>query len=412
VNIARLPRLRTSQMRLKASSTALALLLVVTVESNAQELAYVRSQAEVGTVRSGAQGNAWLFSRGNECFAALPKHVLIDPATGRNDRYARVVVVRPGREPREAQGDRCAVWPDKDLALLHVSGVPDLHDCGRVLSGVANIDLLLGATTQVSLETATDSGRLERSTLEIRSAGKDPDHFWVAPSTDRDRLGEGMSGGLVTVHDELAGFLLAVGIAADGPMAGMARVLRADRAALLIARALDRTGEMAGGENTCVSTARHERMSDEGHASGAPDLNRASASCGANVVGWGSPPVSPSVRPENLVGTAGPAGHWRTLTTVETTVDVRLCPTPSTVTIIRFDTSGCDPGDNLDLEFEVAIRVAPNSASTTLGYGRLRSGGDTEVTSGEALVADQVRLRFVAHGNSRHVLCLAPLIVR
>ena len=382
--------------------------VLMTALVQAEELAYVRSESAADSSTGRAHGNAWLFSRGKACFAALPKHVLIDATTGRDDRYARVVVVRPGRVPIEAQGDRCGVFPDRDLALLRVTGVSDLTDCGRPLSGIASIDRLLGQAAQASLETATDSGRLERSTLEIRAATKDPDHFWVASIANRDRLLEGMSGGLVRINDELAGFLVTVSADADGP----ARVLRADQAAVRIVRELESPAASVDQGRTCATPAATLQQAPTGRRSSLPvaGQNLASASCGASIVTWSAPALAPAQRPENLLGSGGANGRWRASASGEITVDVRLCPTAkAAVQKLEMDTTGCEPGDDEAFDFEASVRGEASGSSVTLGYGSLKAAGLTTVSSGEAVIGRMIRLRFVPRTKGAHTLCLGSL---
>ncbi len=392
---------------------------------SAQELAYLRSLPSPGSAGGGAQGNAWLFRRGGECFALTPKHVLINAAQGRDDHYAQIVVVRPGREPVRAQADRCALFGDEDLALMRVSGVADIADCGHVMTGVPNLDSLLETTSGASLLTATESGRFERSTLEIRAAtAKDSEHFWVAPVAGRDRLTEGMSGGLVTIQDQLGGFLLAVGTASDGPTAGMARVFRADRAAVLVTRAFEGAGAAVNAQGNCTtftppapmaataaSTAGVAGVAGKVAGSRAP-ANRAAAECGTVVAGWSASALSQNDRPENLAGAAGADGRWRAAAVGEITVDLRLCPVQeATVSRVAFSTVGCGAGDNGGLDVEVLVRAQSTAQFVSLGFGAVPQDARAEFSTGAPLIGREIRLRFVPRGSGPHTVCLGGLSV-
>ena len=200
----------------------------------AQDIAYISSLPKLGAKVTVTQGNAWLFNRGGQCYAVTPRHVLLDDQGTHDDHYARLVIARVGQTATEAVGERCAVFRKYDLAVLRVSGVARIADCGRLLSGIADEDTLLARSQQVALVTAASSGRFERSTLAIRQVTSNPDYFRVAVTTDRDRLVEGMSGGLITIQDQLAGFLVSVG--SDSDTEGTGKVLRSDRAAILLTR--------------------------------------------------------------------------------------------------------------------------------------------------------------------------------
>lgn len=394
----------------------LSILLSVTlsVDCVADELAFVRGTAQARGIEAGAQGNAWLFNRGGQCFAATPKHVLINSLQGRDDHYARMVVVRPGRSAIEAEGDRCAVFKTLDLALLRVSGVADMADCGHVLAGVPSIDSLLERTAQSSLLTAIESGRFERSTLEIRSAAaSDTYHFWVASANDRDRLTEGMSGGLVSIQNQLAGFLLAVDTSSVGPMAGMARVLRADRAATLVARVLDTSGASDDAEGSCVTPGSWPAAAPA--AAGVTvglRAGRASPACGATIASWSAPPLSEATRPDNLLGAGGDRGRWRATVTSELTVDLRLCPSSrNLISRIRLDTSECAAGDNSALDVEVLVRTDSSGVYATLGYGTVPISGTADVGSASPLFGREMRIRLVPRHGVHQSACLGPLSV-
>ncbi len=382
--------------------------LIMASGADAQAVAYVESLRAPNVSEAVVQGNAWLFHRGQQCYAATPRHVLVSPAEGRDDRFARIVVVRAGRTPVEAEGQRCAVFKTEDLAVLRVAGVENLADCGGVFAGVADVDPLLAQSQGASLVTAAASGRFERSDLGIRAVtASDPGHFWVAPEADRDRLTEGMSGGLVMIQDQIAGFLLSVGSDQGGPSAGMARVLRADRAAVLLTRLLDGTASTSEVEGSCsTAVAVHGAGPESG-------LNRASAQCGASVVGWSAPSASAATRPENLLGANGPDGRWRATATGELSIDVRLCSTPQPrISQVTLSSTGCQPGDDDAMDVEALVRGDSEGSYSSLGYGAVPRSGTLTIGTGDPLIGRELRLRFVPRDGAKHAVCAGQLTVR
>lgn len=384
--------------------------------AHAQELAYLRAASARGSEATGSQGSAWLFNRGGVCYAATPRHILFDAGRRRDYRYARVVVVRPGRTSREAQADRCAVFADHDLALMRVSGISDLVDCGDLLVGQTNIDPLLAGTTQASLMTATSSGSFERSSLSLRSARvSDSDHFWVAAAADRDRLTEGMSGGRITMQDMPAGILLAVnGEGTENP--GMAKVLRIDRAVSLLIRLFENSSTATVDDPACllpIADGRPPRTSAT-KAAAAPGRrgNLADQGCGAIVGAWSAPPVSENFRPDHLVGTAGASGLWRVTPAAEVTVDVQLCgDRPTAISRLRLDASACPPGDNENYDVEAIVLSSLSVPIASLGFAKAPQSGSVEISSGGSIVGRSVRLRFVARRQSSAPICAGPLLV-
>ena len=369
----------------------------------AQEVAYLNSlpnkEARVATT----QGNAWLFSRGGQCFAVTPRHVLIDEQGIRDDRYARVVIARPGEAPIEAGADRCAVFKKYDLAVMRVSGVERMADCGRVLSGLADEGTLLGRSREAALITAASSGRFERSNLGIRQVTSDPDYFRVAVTSDRDRLTEGMSGGLVTIQDQLAGFLVTVGN--DSETEDTGKVLRADKVSILLTRLLDGGLGTADVEGTCAT--RSVTL---------PSLTRtqnlASAACGAAVTRWSAPPLSEVNRPEALIGAAGPNALWRVAANSEVSVEIRLCgKVVPNVNSVSLDVSGCDASENQNVDLEVMSLANPGESFQSLGYGALPHMGIVTIETGTPHPSRELMLRFVPGRHIVGTFCAQSLVV-
>lgn len=385
----------------------LMLALLAASGAHSQNVAYLRSLQSPGAQESVAQGNAWLFHRGNQCYAVTPRHVLADPAEGRDDRYARLVVVRAGRPPAEAMGERCAVFKREDLAVLRVSGVEDLAECGEVFAGTADIDALLAQSQHASLLTAVKSGRFEYSNLGIRAVtASDPDHFWVAPEADRDRMTEGMSGGLVLIAGQMAGFLQSVSAETQGPTAGMAKVLKADYAAIMLNRLLD--GSLSSDEEEGICTQPKASAATRESVE-----NRASAGCGASILGWSAPAASSATFPDNLLGAKGPDGRWRASASGEVDIDVQLCPAANpAISTVRVDTNGCHAGDDDGVDLEALVRAQPGGPYVSLGYGAVPPSGTLDIHTGNPTIGRQVRLRFVPRDGRTHAVCAGGLMVR
>jgi hypothetical protein len=399
--------------RLVMILSAVLLSAVVSTGVYGQEIAYIRSLPAPGSQGSGEQGNAWLFHRGDQCYAVTPKHVLQNPIDGRDDGYAQLVVVHAGRTPMQAQGDRCAVFRDQDLAILRVTGIQNMIDCGHALTGIANVDALLATNARSSLVTATASGLFERSTLEIRAAAAtDSDHFWVAEAADRDRLTAGMSGGLVMIQDQLAGILLAVDARTDVTTSGMARVLRTDRAALLLLRLFNGTIDSQTVAGSCV-TETAPRSAINTSVAVDPRSNYASGSCGAAISAWSVPPISASFRPELLLAAHDATARWRARAAGEMTIDVNLCHTSKVVvSAVSFSTDNCVAGDNQATDVEILARSGLQGGYVSLGYAMLPMAGAVLIKTGAPRFAEELRIRFVPRGAGVRTICAGQLAVQ
>jgi hypothetical protein len=395
-----------SSTEIPAMGSLFLLLGMAAVSSaRAQDIAYVNSLPKPGAEVTTTQGNAWLFNRGGQCYAVTPRHVLLDAQNARDDHYARLVIARVGQQATEAVGERCAVFKKYDLAMLRVSGIARLSDCGRVLSGIADEDALLARSQQAALVTAASSGRFERTSLAIRQVTSNPDYFRVAVTADRDRLVEGMSGGLITIQDRLAGFLISVG--SDSDTEGTGKVLRSDRAAILITRLLDSANDPGEVEGHCALPQASPVMNVPA------SRNLASATCGAMVTQWSAAPLSDAGRPESLVGAAGPNDVWRVEGKDEVTVGIQLCKTmQATVTSVSLDTTGCPAGDNQGADVEVSSQVVPEESFQSLGYGAVPAAGVLVISPGSPQASRRLLLRFVLHGGGVHRVCLHSVLVQ
>jgi hypothetical protein len=250
-------------------------------------------------------------------------------------------------------------------------------------------------------------GQLEHLDVHLRGTvlGSHPDEFALVPANERTPLVEGMSGGAVTVQDQLIGFLLRAEQAPGSRDVGVWWALRADRAALLILRAL----EGSPGSSDMVGSCRLERVSPAlPSQSDQPFMNRASLACGAQVVAWSAAALTPESRPENLVGAGGAGARWRASGVEEVRVKVHLCPgTGGVVTRVRYETVGCLPTDNRELAVEVSVN------SVTLGYSQDAGQPVVEVGSDSPLIAGDLTLRFTGntHEYGAHTVCVGPLTV-
>lgn len=390
-------------MRLSLIRSRVAVMLLGAVVSTlqAQQIAYLDAGSAYGT--------AWLFNRGGVCYAATPGHVLIDTLRQRDVSYARIVVVRPGQSSQSAQADRCAVFPGHDLALMRVSGIPDLADCGQVLVGQAKIDPLLAGATEASLLTASSTGSAVLSTLSIRSVRtNDPDHFWVAAAAARDRLAAGMSGGWVTIRGSPAGILLAVkGDETENP--GAAKVFRIDRAVLLLTQLFNNSSIAALDNQTCLRPVVDHPTAESSPPPGR-EKNQAEHGCGAFVSAWSASPLTEAFRPDNLVGLGGSSGIWRVGRYSEVTVDVQLCGNEAKpISRLRLDASSCPPDDNEGYDVEIVALSSSFAPIASLGFSKLPQSSAVEISRGSPILARALRLRFVARRQGIANICAGPL---
>lgn len=391
-----------------------------------EEIVFLRSATDMQIDAKGDSGQGWLFRHAEKCYVSLPKHILIDEKFGRDSRYARIVVPQSsGRKPIEAHADRCAVFKDIDLALMRVSGIPDLADCGRMFTSAPNIDKQLSDASDASLVRADEGGTTERRDLKIRAlVGGDPNHFIVTPVSNNNRLTTSMSGGHVKIADYLIGFLLDVSSAETGPDSGTATILRIDSATLNIGRLLDKPDQFDSvtiddvdcfGSQTKKSVSSTEPAK---HEKQVVDLkNRASSVCGAQVTAWSTAPLSAVFRPENLVGKAGETGRWRAkMMGEETTVDIQLCgDETSTISKISMDTSACELEDNKGFDIEAILINQAGTPISSLGASlQVRNGSSITIGGrGSApLIGGALRLRFPLHSKIKSaVACLGPVLV-
>jgi hypothetical protein len=391
-----------------------------------EEIVFLRSASDTQNEAKGDRGQGWLFRHAGKCFVSLPKHILIDPKFGRNDRYAQIVVPQSsGRKPIKADADRCAVFRDIDLALMRVSGIADLADCGRMFTSAPNIDKQLSDASDASLVRADEGGTTERRDLKIRAlVGGDANHFIVTPVSHSNRLTTSMSGGHVKIADYLIGFLLDVSSAETGPDSGTATILRIDSAALHIGRIFDKPDQFDSvtiddidcfGSQTkkLVSSTAPEKLEKQVFDT----KNRASSICGAQVTAWSTASLSSAFRPENLVGKGGEPGRWRAkMMGDETTVDIQLCgDETSTISKITIDTSACESEDNKGFDIEAILMNQAGSPISSLGASlQVRNGFPITIGGrGSApLIGGALRLRFPLRSKIKSaVVCLGPLQV-
>jgi hypothetical protein len=349
----------------------------------AQSAAVVRDELAHVSTGQGTHGQAYLFHRGGACFALTPRHVLKDDQ--RDETYARLILARAGRAPLSAQADRCAYFPDIDLALMRVSGVDASADCGGLFAGQGGVEQVLAARVEGSLLTATDTGSQERRTLRLASTRvNDTDHFWVSPQSKADEPASGMSGGIVAFQGRTIGFVLANNLS-DNRYEDNWRVLRIDTVALRIGQLFEGRSGAVIDSAQCLSGGP-ARPADRSVAGGA--ANFASAACGASVVAFSSPPQSNAERPENLID-GDSATVWRS--SGPASVDLRLCGDRArpvrTVTLRPSPACGAAAG----VEAEVFVRGHPRGPWTSLGIAGQASDGSITVSSASPLNAYDIR---------------------
>lgn len=383
-------------------------------------MAYARDQAVRESTALGDHGNAWLFHRGGECYALLPRHVLVNSDLHRNYRYVRLRVAGPDRPMPFAEADRCAVFKSMDLALMRVTGVENLADCGDELVGMPSIDTDLSRQAPITLTITTKFGQLLSIPMRLRSVGgSHPNIFYLDTQDPGYALTGGMSGGVVVAEDgTLMGMLLTVPARGARESRAGARALRFDRIGDVLAQYFADPTSVATVDHPSCNGAAPRRPSSKNVTRPVPGttgtqagLGRANRACGAAVIGWSVPPLGPKFRPGNLVGRGGAKATWRANATGQATVDIRLCPTPgNTVSEVRIDPGKCESGDDHDVAVEVLLRESAGAGFTSLGYGTIKRPTALDVKSGVPLLGGQLRLRFITSGSQ--TLCAGPLEVK
>ena len=348
----------------------------------AQGAAVVRDELAHVSTDQGTHGQAYLFHRGGACFALTPRHVLKDDQ--RDETYVRLILARAGRAPLSAQADRCAHFPDIDLALMRVSGIDASADCGGLFTGQGGVEQVLAARAEGSLLTATESGSVERRTLRLSSTRvNDTDHFWVSPQSKADEPASGMSGGIVAFQGRTIGFVLANNLSANRYDENW-RVLRIDTVALRVGQLFEGRGGAVIDNAQCLSGAPVGGASKQVVAG---SMNFASAACGASVVAFSSPPQSNAERPDNLLDGDG-ATVWRS--SGQASVDVRLCGDKARpVRVVTLQPSpACEA---TGVEAEVFVRGHPRGPWTSLGIAGQAADGSITVSTASPLNAYDIR---------------------
>ncbi len=365
---------------LAASLTSAALAGMIAL---AQGASLARDELAHVSTDQGTHGQAYLFHRGGACFALTPRHVLKDAE--RDESYVRLILARAGRAPLNAQADRCAYFPDIDLALMRVTGVDANADCGGLFAGQGGIEQVLAGRAEGSLLTATESGSIERRALRLSSTRvNDTDHFWVSPQAKADEPASGMSGGIVSFQDRTIGFVLA-GSLATNRFENNWRVLRIDTAALRVGQLFEGRGGGVIDNAQCLFGPQQPpaRKLAAGAVTGF-----ASAVCGASVVAFSSPPQSNAERPENLID-GNEATLWRS--SGPASVDIRLCGEKARPvrTVTLQPSAAC--GQAAGVEVEVLVRGHPRGPWTSLGVAGQAADGSVTVSSGSPLNAYDIR---------------------
>jgi hypothetical protein len=413
-----------SRIGLLAAAALLTILCAQPAAGAPLALAYVQGGSATDGGTGGDHGNAWLFSRAGVCYALLPRHVLADPQLQRDDRYASLAIVRPGRTGLTAQADRCAVFKGADLTLMRVSGVESLGECGAPLLGLPGIDAVLAREPALMLAMSDEHGQVQNIPLLLRAIAapaRDPgargaeetDFFWVIPRDAGFKLTGGMSGGLVLDGEDVLGMLISVPTAEARSARDGAQVLRIDRASLLLTRYFQSPASVAEVDQPgCNERTPASPAASPAATAGTATRpgNRAAASCGAQTQEWSAPPLSAAYRPENLVGAGGELGLWRAASAEDVTVDVHLCGTRP-VSEVVIDSSRCDTSDNRGASVEVLRRAGPQAGYTSLGYTAMDGPGRHVVDAGgDPRLASDLRLRFVVAAQT--TVCSGPLEVR
>lgn len=224
-------------------------------------------------VRSGENGQGFLFSRLDSCYALTPAHVM--------GQEAFASIVGSGKPPALGDGQLLQAFP-ADLSLLRVTGEL-ASKCGAEFSDVQGLDRTVMNQAQATINSVNEDGSVTRRRAVV--ADVDLVYLRIKPLESGDELFKGLSGSLVTVSDKAVGMLQQV-----DPKTGEGKVLRLDRA-------LESVHPFFGGNATKPKPLQGKvERSLPGN-----EKDLASASRGGRLLSWSAEPVAGKYRAANLI---------------------------------------------------------------------------------------------------------------
>jgi len=153
----------------------LCLLLILSIQIEAQQTIYAEAGSETG--------RGILKSRGNECFAIIPSHLLRDHL-GTLDIF--------GEGSLRAEADMVKTY-NADLAILRFTGVNEIPCTSWKVD--KDYQKIVDVVTKCKLEIREKTGGI--STIATSVSGIDDEYLYIQPDNFREKIAKGMSGSSV-----------------------------------------------------------------------------------------------------------------------------------------------------------------------------------------------------------------------
>jgi hypothetical protein len=333
-----------------------------------------QSDLSLAFVRSGEDGQAILLQRLSECYAVVPEHVL-----GGDDFAA---LTGAGSHTLLGDGDLLRTF-GYDLSVLRVSGALASR-CGDSLRARPDLEGSLARNAAAVIHSVLPDGSIVRRPSTV--VDLDLVNFRIAPSHGSE-LFKGLSGSVVTIRDEPAGFLMQV-----DPETGQGIVLRYDRALETIRPFFGRASaeRNAGGPGRATSATGSERRQTS-----ARDL--ATAANGGRVVSWSVEPVDGRHRAAHLIDAeSGEATTWLVEIArgpVEIAIDL---PGEGVLAIagVELVATGVEPPERRPRDFELLVSTTEGGPWRPIGAGTFFAQDDRKTVSFAPTRARYVMLRI------------------
>jgi hypothetical protein len=140
-------------------------------------------------IKNGEQGQGWLFSRNNQCYAVTAKHVV------ERSEEIHAIIPRPGSGKYERPAKVCAKFKQQyDLALLSVAGL-STEECGGIFAVGDTDEALIRTGIPAFLRAVqADTGGVKATGLQVvYESSEEQAHFRVRGK----ELRQGFSGAMV-----------------------------------------------------------------------------------------------------------------------------------------------------------------------------------------------------------------------